>query len=109
MDLEQKRQLIQRGLTDYAKATYAYGELELQTVFDTVRDHYLLVLVGWHNRRVHGCLVHIDLIDGKLWIQRDGSEYGMACYLNDEGIPKDQIVLAFKSPDVRPYTGYAVA
>ncbi|MHC5722687.1 MAG: element excision factor XisI family protein [Nostoc sp.] len=44
-------------------------------------------------RRIHGCLVHIDLIDGKIWIQRDGTEEGIAADLERAGIPKEHIVL----------------
>lgn len=49
------------------------------------------------------------IIDGKIWIQRDGTEEGIAADLERAGIAKDQIVLGFRSPEVRPYTGYAVA
>ena len=66
--------------------------------------------VGWDDRkRVHGSLVHIDIIDGKLWIQRDGLEHGVARELLEAGIPKDRIVLAFKPPEMRRLTEYAVA
>ena len=65
--------------------------------------------VGWDKYRVHGCLVHVDLIDGKFWIQRDGTEHGIARDLEAAGVPKDHIVLAFRAPEIRPYTGYAVA
>jgi hypothetical protein len=58
---------------------------------------------------VHGCLVHIDILDGKLWIQRDGTEQGIATELVAAGIPKDAIVLAFHPPEIRPHTEYAVA
>ncbi|WP_375502709.1 element excision factor XisI family protein [uncultured Nostoc sp.] len=46
-------------------------------VFDRTRvgaaspkeTRYLWMDIGWDSeRRIHGCLVHIDLIDGKLWI-----------------------------------------
>jgi hypothetical protein len=103
------RQVIERVLTEYAKLPYAHGDIQTQTVFDRAGDHYLLVNVGWDDRRVHGCLVHIDIIDGKIWIQRDGTEYGIARELEDAGVPKDRIVLAFRSPEIRKYTGYAVA
>lgn len=69
----------------------------------------MLVNVGWDDRRVHGCLVHVDLIDGKFWIQRDGTEDGIATELVAAGVPKSRIVLAFHPVDVRPHTGYAVA
>ena len=107
--LESYRDIIQGVLEDYARYPYAYGEIERQIVFDRARDHYLLLSVGWDERRVHGCLIHIDLIDGKCWIQRDGTESGVALDLEAAGIPKDHIVLAFQRPEIRSSTGYAVA
>jgi len=109
MLLEKYRQIIECVLIEYAKLPYAYGNIQTQSVFDREGDHYLLVNVGWDQRRVHGCLVHVDIIDGKYWIQRDGTEYGIARELEDAGVPKEHIVLAFRSPEVRPYTGYAVS
>jgi hypothetical protein len=104
------RREIERILTEYARIPYAHGDIQLQTVFDRSSDHYLLMLVGWDGiRRVHGALVHVDIINGKIWIQRDGTEYGIARELTDAGIPKDHIVLAFHPPEVRPDTEYAVA
>ncbi len=107
--LKDYQQIIERVLTDYAQIPYAYGEIETKTVFDRVKDRYLLMDVGWDKRRVHGCLVHLDIIDGKVWIQRDGTEDGIAIELEAAGIPKSQIVLAFRPPEIRQYTGYAVA
>lgn len=57
---------------------------------------------------MHGCLVHIDIINHKIWIQRDGTEYGIANELVNAGIPKNQIVLAFQPADIRPYTEFAI-
>jgi hypothetical protein len=108
-ELDTYRAIIEQVLTEYSKYPYAYGEIERQLVFDRPRDHYLLMSVGWDKRRVHGCLVHIDMINGKCWIQRDGTESGIAHDLEAAGIPKDHIVLAFRPPAVRPHTGYAVA
>ena len=108
--LESYRQIIETTLTDYASVPYAYGDIKTETVFDRPNDHYLLVNVGWRdNRRIHGSLVHIDLINGKVWIQRDGTEHGIANDFVEAGIPKDQIVLGFREPEVRQYTEFAVA
>ncbi len=107
--IETYRQTIERVLTEYARIPYAYGDIQSQTVFDRAGDHYLLVNVGWDKRRVHGCLIHVDIIDGKVWVQRDGTEDGIATELEAAGIPKQSIVLGFRSPEVRKHTGYAVA
>jgi XisI protein len=107
---ESDRQLIESVIREYARIPYSYGEIQIQTVFDREHDHYLLMLVGWEGiRREHGCLVHVDLIDGKFWIQRDGTERGIAQELLDTGVPKDRIVLAFRSPAKRLLTDFAVA
>jgi len=106
---ESDRQLIESIIREYARIPYSYGETQIQTVFDREQDHYLLMLVGWEGiRREHGCLVHVDLIDGKFWIQRDGTERGIAQELLDAGVPKDRIVLAFRSPAKRQLTDFAV-
>ncbi|MBC7882148.1 MAG: XisI protein [Anaerolineae bacterium] len=70
----------------------------------------MLFDVGWQDiRRVHGCVTHVQIIDGKVWIQRDGIEDGVTDELVAAGIPKDKIVLGFQSLNVRPLTGYAIA
>jgi hypothetical protein len=58
---------------------------------------------------VHFPLVHIDIIDGKLWIQTDNTEHGIAPELVRAGIPKSDVVLAFRPAEVRQHTDYAVA
>jgi hypothetical protein len=108
--IEKYRQIIQAVLTRYTQIPYAYGAIESETVFDQEADRYLLLIIGWNGvKRVHGCLVHLDIIEGKVWIQRDDTEYGIAYELEQAGIPKQQIVLGFQTPDVRPFTEYAVA
>ena len=108
--LERYRQIIETILTEYAQIPYAYGDIQTETVFDRPHDRYLLVNVGWDNgQRVHGTLVHIDIIDRKLWIQRDGTEHGVAKEFVRAGVPKDHIVLGFRPIEIRRHTEYAVA
>lgn len=110
MDLNRYRQAIEKILEDYASVPYSYGDIKTEPVFDRERDRYLLVNVGWdEDTRVHGALVHVDVIDGKVWIQRDGTEDGIAEDLVRAGIPRDRIVLGFHAAYVRPHTDYAVA
>lgn len=72
-------------------------------------DSYLLITLSWDKETcVPGCLVHIDIIDGKSWVQRDDTEDSVTEKLVAAGIPKDKIVLGFHASDVMQYTGYAV-
>jgi hypothetical protein len=104
------RQIIRETFTELTRVPYAHGDIQLETVFDQESDRYLVVILGRESsRRVHGCLVHIDIIEGKLWVQRDGTEHGIANDLINAGVPKTQIVLGFRSPEIRKHTGLAVA
>ncbi|MDJ0837548.1 MAG: XisI protein [Acidobacteriota bacterium] len=104
------REVLEQILLEYTKIPYAFGDITTEAVFDHDKDRYLLVNVGWdQGKRIHGSLVHIDIIDGKFWIQRDGTEEGIAVALTRAGIPKDHIVLAFRPPEMRIHTGFAVA
>lgn len=108
--LENYRQIIRNVLSEYLKLQYANGEIQNEAVFDRENDRYMIVSVGWQGvKRVHGALVHIDIINDKVWIQRDGTEHGIARELVAAGIPKDHIVLGFHTADVRPHTEYAAA
>ena len=108
--LETYRQLCEKILTEYTLIPYAYGDIQIQTVFDRVSDHYMVMLVGREGKkRVHGCLIHLDIVQDKIWVQRDGTEHGIARDLLEAGVPRDRIVLAFRSPEVRQETGFAVA
>ncbi len=108
--VENFRQIIQQILLEYTKIPYAHGQLQCKAIFDRESDSYLLVTIGWDGaKRVHGILVHIDIIEGKVWIQRDGTEYGIAYELEKAGIPRSRIVLGFHPPEVRSHTEYALA
>ena len=108
--LDRYRQLIQQILTEHARVPFSYGDLQSVTVFDRESEHYLVVVQGWEERRrIHDCTIHVDIIDGKVWVQQDGTEYGVAQELVDAGVPKDRIVLGFKSPELRKYTEFAAA
>ena len=91
-----------------------------QLVFDRTRDsvsapgyrlRYLLVEAGQENgRRTYGTLLHLDIINGKIWIQLfGGTEAGIANELVALGVPKECVVLGFKSLQRRQVTEFAVS
>jgi len=103
------RDHIQEMLKKIASYRSIPEEIETELVIDRERDHYLLINVGWKDEsRNYGNSIHIDIKDGKIWIQRDMTDYRIAEKLLDKGVPKEDIVLAFHAPYKRPYTGFAV-
>ena len=107
------RVLIKQLLTDYQELvnrTAVPKEVETEVVFDEERDHYMLLNVGWAGRkRFRGTTVYLRLRDDKIWVEEDWLEEGIVKDLLAAGVPKEDIVLAFQHPDMRPYTEFAVA
>ncbi len=102
--------IVEAVLIRYLEANYANGDIQNEPIFDRQTGRYVVISSGWDGvRRIHGCLLHINLQDGKIWIQRDGTEHGIANDLVEAGIPKDKIVLGFYTTSTRQHTDYAIA
>jgi XisI protein len=103
------QEAVQSLLSDISSQSVSDSGIESQTLFDTVRNHYQVVHVGWHNHhRVYGCVLHIDIKDGKVWVQHNGTERAIADDLMERGVPAQDIVLGFHSPSKRKFTEFAV-
>ncbi len=108
--IEKYRQCIRQLLTEQAKVENANSDIESQLIFDVEHDHYQLLDVGWQGmKRIYNCFIHLDIKDGKIWIQKNMTETDIAEALVEMGVPKEDIVLGLHPPYKRPYTGYGVA
>ncbi|HQU85289.1 MAG TPA: XisI protein [Pyrinomonadaceae bacterium] len=108
--LEIMRETIEKVLLKYTEPPFAEEKLETEAIFDRHRDRYLLVEVGWENNaRVHHTVAHLDIINGKIWIQLDKTPNGIANDLLDNEISKNEIVLGFRSETLRKMSEFALA
>jgi XisI protein len=107
--LAQYRQIVQEVLQEYAAVPISHGEIDSQIIFDTVRDRYQVLDIGWDkNRRIHDCALHLDIINGKIWVQHNMTEMQIAQELMAKGVTREDIVLGFQAPYVRECSGFAV-
>ncbi|MHB2017844.1 MAG: element excision factor XisI family protein [Candidatus Xenobia bacterium] len=103
------RDIVKRILTDYARYKPSTGDIEVETIFDAATDRYQVCYVGFDGfKRMHGAILHVDIKGGKLWIQYDGTEGGIAEDFLRAGVPRDHIVLGFMHPDRRRHSEYPV-
>ncbi len=73
------------------------------------KHHYQFLWMGWKgDEQIFNVPIHIEIKDGKIWIQKDNTEDGIANYIVEKGIPKSEIVLAYFSPAHRELTEFAV-
>jgi hypothetical protein len=102
------QQVVEKTLSNYLERKYANSDIQNEAVFDRENSRYLIVSLGWQGlKRVHSNLLHIDIIDGKLWIQCDNTEHGVAHDFLEAGVPKQDIILGFKIPRDRALIDFA--
>lgn len=77
--------------------------LQVVPLFDRQADRYQLLCQGWTNqeKRIFYPVIHIEIIQDKVWIQHNQSDLDIGEALVDRGIPKSQIVLGLHPPSIR--------
>jgi hypothetical protein len=110
--LELHRKSVKDFLKQYADSIAQHPEpgVEVELVFDSEHDRYLLLDVGWEGqKRVHHCIFHFDIKDGRIWIQENNTDAEVDKDLEEMGISKKEMVVGFHHPSMREYSDYAVA
>ena len=107
--LDRYRAIVRRLIEEYAGYQPAYGDIRTEAVVDREHDHYEVMQVGWNEgRRVHGSIIHIDIRDGEVWIEHNGTDARLGEELVAAGVARDDIVLGFQPVELRPLTRYGV-
>ncbi|MFN9617084.1 MAG: element excision factor XisI family protein [Dolichospermum sp.] len=65
--LTQYRQIVQEILKEYGEAQPTYGNIEVETIFDTERDHYQIVHRDPLNLSLHAKPVKPPLVPLELY------------------------------------------
>ncbi|MEM7539673.1 MAG: element excision factor XisI family protein [Chloroflexota bacterium] len=109
--VEQYRSIIKSVLKEYARLFHQKPEgVDVVALCDESVDTYAIINLGWDgNRRTNVTSVLMRIMNDKIWVEEDNTLYRFVDELLDHGIKKDEIVLAFKPPSIRPYTEFAVA
>ncbi|WP_445637422.1 XisI protein [Nostoc sp. DSM 114161] len=107
--LDQYREYIQSLLTKYSSFQPSEEDVEIQLIFDTARNHYQILEIGWDGYdRIYNCVIHLDIKDEKIWIQRNMTDIQIAQELTEMGVPRQDIVLGLQPSRLRQYTQYGV-
>ena len=105
------RAAIEEMLNKLASVPYLGAAVRDRTLFDEKTDRYAVILEGWgrDEERIHAIIADLEIVNGKVWIHADNTDIVIARKLEERGIPKSDIVLGFRAPEVRAETEYAVA
>lgn len=99
-----------RNLLESIAADWSRNPQDLVlAVCDSAANHFLLVVHGWSERgHRHEVPIHVDILDGKIWIQENRTELELDDELIALGVPATDIVLGVVAPEYRQYSAFAV-
>jgi XisI protein len=103
------RRVITTLLTDYA-ARSSTPLFQCITILDSQQDHYQALDIGWDEdgRRIFQPVIHIDILNDKIWIQENVTDLDLDTLFSAEGIHSSEIVLGLHSPSLRKLGIYAI-
>ncbi|MEC4805267.1 MAG: XisI protein [Jaaginema sp. PMC 1079.18] len=109
-NLSEYRHKIKTLLSQYISVEKPPENWESQLIYDEQGEHYLWMKVGWEDsKRIYYSVIHLDIKEGKIWLQKNATDLNPAEDLIELGIPRENIVLGLQPPFKRPYTNYGVA
>ena len=111
--LDRYRDVIENKLNEFvalSEGAIGRNTARYKAVFDRRGDSYLVIREGWEESvRILSFVIYVEIVNGKILIQEDWTEHGLARDFEEAGILKSEIVLGFQPPYVRPLTDYAAA
>ena len=103
------RDVIRQILARRVKEAPSEPGIETLAICDEAGGHYMLVELGWQPpKRIYNVVVHLRIHDGKIWVEQDWTERGVARDLLEAGVPPGDMELGFQPPEMRPYTELAL-
>ena len=109
--IKQYQDILVAYLEEYAKITPAnLPDVESKVIADRANNHFQLLRIGWQGERyIFTVVFHFEIRDGKIWFQRNITEREVVDELMERGVAREDIVLGFRPPYARPFTGFAVS
>jgi hypothetical protein len=99
-DIKHYQSCIKQLLSEYESLTTDWSTIE--TIFDDVQMRYIVLRIGWNGqKRIHLCLVHIDIKDDMVIVQANNTEDMLDDELVALGIPHENIHPGILPPNIQ--------
>jgi hypothetical protein len=83
--------------------------IKRRVLIDRENNSFQLLAIGWgRNSYIFSPMFHFDIINEKIWIQCNNTEWEIVDFLMEAGVPKTDIVLGFVPADARHFYGFSV-
>jgi hypothetical protein len=81
-----------------------------QIVIDEKNHHYQLVAMGWEGQRYFfNVLFHFDIVEDKVWLRQNDTEWKIIDELVEKGVDKKDIIIGYVPASLRERIAVAYA
>ena len=95
--LTRYRDKVKALLSGYVSARGAKISTECQLIFEEANDHSLWIDLGWNeSRRIYNPVMHLDIKEGRIWIQENMTDLDPAEDSIDLGVERLDIILGLQ-------------
>jgi hypothetical protein len=97
--IENYRQILERVVKRHAQFQPANGNIQTHAVCDRETDEFMVIDSGWNEkgRRIYDVVLHFRLQEGNVYVERDNTDAEVVRELIENGIDKENIILAYKA------------
>ena len=86
------------------------SDVKHRILADRENNSFQLLTIGWRNHDYKfGPIFHFDIINEKIWMQCNNTEWEVVDDLMAAGVDRQDIVLGFVPPHARHFSGFATA
>lgn len=94
--LKKYRQILKAVTEEHAQMPSPMNAVLSTAVSDFAGNNYFLIDFDSHDKK-HYIVFHLRLTNGKIFVEQDGVEYGIAQDLIDAGVAPEDIVSFFQT------------
>lgn len=98
--IKKYRRILKNVTEEHARIPSPMKSVRSTAVSDFSQNDYFLIDFDLQNKK-HYVVFHLRLNNGKIWVEQDGIEYGIARDLIEAGVSSQDIVLAFQDKELR--------
>lgn len=79
-------------------------------LIDKINNSFQLLAIGWRKEHyIFGPVFHFDILDGRIWMQCNNTEWEAVDFLMEKGVERFDIVLGFVPEYARQASGFGAA
>lgn len=108
--IEKYKAIVQEEMEYRGGATSIDRIMKRHLIINSDRTDFVIISMGFKGKKfIHHVVYHIQIKDGKIWILQNNTDVDLGGHFEDEGVPRQDIVIGYYHEEERASTKYAIA